>query len=167
MTHSRPLTYVVSLAVQPRIFPSSLSLPRRAAQLAGQVLPGIVLAPKKLLILMRTKRRVGMHAIVKLKAFPLSSLTLLMMGFNALHSSQRPVFLPIYTYATFHPVLLLIIRSHHSNIRTNPSKWCRLSVPRALATPMRWHEIDVRRRPRNLLVLRPISDKVRWRCTHM
>jgi hypothetical protein len=65
VTHSRLLTYVVALAAQPRIFPSNLSLPRRAAQLAGQVLPGIDLALRRLLILTRTKRRVGMHAIVK------------------------------------------------------------------------------------------------------
>jgi hypothetical protein len=67
--------------------------------------------------------------LLKLKAFLLSSFTLLMMGFNALHSSQPPVvILPIYTYATFHPVLLPVIRSHHSDIRTIPEEVkCRLS----------------------------------------
>jgi len=57
--------------------------------------------------------------LLKLKAFP----QLFYTTHDGLQcSSLRPpvVILPIYTYATFHPVLLPIIRSHHSDIWDDP-----------------------------------------------
>jgi GTPase SAR1 family protein len=88
---------------QQRISPSSPSSPRRGALLAGLVLE--IPAIRKPLILKRTKQRAEMHAIVE-------TLISRVTGIDAFPTSC--CYSPIYTYAAFHPVsLLMIIRSHH------------------------------------------------------